>query len=85
VFVTPPPPAPTMADPALATPITELGLSMRSRKCMASLNVQTVGDLAAKSEAELLTVKNFGQTSLDEVKAKLGERGLSLKPDEKTA
>jgi len=84
VFVTPPPPAPSAVDPALATSITELGLSMRSRKCMASLNIQTVGDLAAKSEQELLTVKNFGQTSLDEVKAKLAERGLSLKPDEKS-
>ena len=41
-------------------------------------DVQTVGDLAERSEAELMTIKNFGQTSLNEVKQKLAELGLSL-------
>ena len=60
--------------------ISELELSVRSRKCMARLGVQTVGDLITKSEADLLATKNFGQTSLNEMKQKLGELGLSLKP-----
>ena len=60
--------------------ISELELSVRSRKCMSRLGCQTVGELITKSEADLLATKNFGQTSLTEVKQKLGELGLSLKP-----
>lgn len=63
----------------LLKPITDLELSVRSRKCMQRLNVESVGDLAEKTEAELLAIKNFGQTSLNELKAKLAEVGLSLK------
>jgi DNA-directed RNA polymerase subunit alpha len=43
------------------------------------LGIATVGDLAARTEAELLGVKNFGETSLDEVKSRLAELGLSLR------
>ena len=43
------------------------------------LGVQTLGDLAARTEAELMGVKNFGATSLDEVKEKLVENGLGLR------
>ncbi|HYF48133.1 MAG TPA: DNA-directed RNA polymerase subunit alpha C-terminal domain-containing protein [Planctomycetota bacterium] len=64
---------------ALAKPITDLELSVRSRKCMQRLNIETIGDLCEKSEADLLATKNFGQTSLNEVKQKLGEMGLGLK------
>lgn len=64
---------------ALVKPITDLELSVRSRKCMQRLNLETIGDLLEKSEADLLATKNFGQTSLNEVKAKLSEMGLSLK------
>jgi len=64
---------------ALAKPITDLELSVRSRKCMQRLNIETIGDLCEKSEADLLATKNFGQTSLNEVKQKLGEIGLGLK------
>lgn len=64
---------------ALVKPITDLELSVRSRKCMQRLNIETVGDLCEKSEADLLATKNFGQTSLNEVKAKLGELGIGLK------
>ncbi|MCZ7645420.1 MAG: tetratricopeptide repeat protein [Planctomycetota bacterium] len=65
---------------ALMKPATDLELSVRSRKCMQKLNIETIGDLCEKSEADLLATKNFGQTSLNEVKQKLGEMGLSLKP-----
>lgn len=63
----------------LAKPASELGLSVRSRKALQVLGIQTLGDLAARTEAELLGVKNFGATSLEEVKAKLAEHGLKLR------
>jgi DNA-directed RNA polymerase subunit alpha len=66
-------------EAALARPVGDLGLSVRARKALQYLGIQSVGDLAARTEAELLGVKNFGQTSLDEVKIKLGEMGLSLR------
>jgi DNA-directed RNA polymerase subunit alpha len=62
----------------LAKPLNELELSVRSRHCMSVLGLRTVGDLVDRSEAELMTIKNFGQTSLNEVKQKLAELGLSL-------
>jgi DNA-directed RNA polymerase subunit alpha len=67
---------------ALSKPIMDLELSVRSRKCMQRLNIETIGDLCEKSEADLLATKNFGQTSLTEVKQKLGEVNLSLKQAE---
>ena len=54
-------------------------LAGRGKKAMESLGIATIGDLTSKSEAELLTMKNFGYTSLNEVKKKLEERGLGLK------
>ena len=66
-------------EQALAKPVTDLGLSVRARKALQILGVQTVGDLAARTEAELMGVKNFGATSLDEVKIKLGELGVELR------
>jgi DNA-directed RNA polymerase subunit alpha len=66
----------------LGKPIAEIDLSVRSRKCMARLNIATIGELADKTEAELMSVKNFGQTSLTEIKSKLGELGLGLKRTE---
>lgn len=57
----------------------ELSLSVRARKALQLLNIQTLGDLVALTEAELLGVKNFGATSLAEVKTKLTEYGLSLR------
>ncbi|MCE9634123.1 MAG: tetratricopeptide repeat protein [Planctomycetes bacterium] len=65
----------------LAKPLQELELSVRSRHCMNVLGLKLVGDLCAKSETELMTIKNFGQTSLNEVKQKLAEAGLSLAPN----
>lgn len=59
--------------------LTDLEFSGRARKCFQRLNLVTVGDLASKTEAELLAAKNFGQTSLNEVKQRLSELGLSLR------
>lgn len=59
-------------------PISELELSVRSRRAMAVLGIQTIGDLAERSEEDLRGVKNFGQTSLNEIKRKLEEFGQSL-------
>jgi DNA-directed RNA polymerase subunit alpha len=66
-------------DAVLAKPISVLDLSVRARKALQLLGVQTLGEIAARTEAELLGVKNFGQTSLDEIDLKLGEHGLSLR------
>ena len=72
--------APPPADQSvLGKPIADLELSVRSRKCMARLGIATVGDLASKTEGELLEIKNFGMTSLNEVRQKLGELGLTLR------
>jgi DNA-directed RNA polymerase subunit alpha len=67
---------------ALNKSISDLELSIRARRCMQKLNVESLSELVEKSEAELLAIKNFGQTSLNEIKAKLGELGLSLRPGE---
>jgi len=64
---------------AMNMPISELDLSVRSSKCMSQLNVQTVGELVLLGETELMRVKNFGVTSLQEIKNKLGKLGLQLK------
>jgi DNA-directed RNA polymerase subunit alpha len=64
----------------LQKPLSELELSVRSRHCMNVLGLKSVAELVQKSEAELMTIKNFGQTSLNEVKQKLAELGLTLAP-----
>jgi len=63
----------------LSKPVSELELSVRSRKCLQRLNINSLGELAMRTEAELLGTKNFGQTSLTEVKQRLSENGLSLR------
>ena len=63
----------------LAKPVEELGLSVRSRKCLAKLEVRTLEDLTNKTDAELLGCKNFGVTSLNEIKKALEKYGLSLR------
>ena len=60
-------------------PISVLDLSVRARKALQLLNVQTLGDLATRTEAELMGVKNFGATSLVEIKEKLAGFGLTLR------
>lgn len=70
----------TDADLAiLGKPVSELELSVRARKCLQRLGITTLGELANRSEAELLASKNFGQTSLAEIKLRLVENGLSLR------
>jgi DNA-directed RNA polymerase subunit alpha len=63
----------------LTKPVDELDLSVRARKALDLLNIQTLGDLVSRTEAELLGIKNFGATSLDEIKEKLQGMGLSLR------
>ncbi|MDH3584794.1 MAG: tetratricopeptide repeat protein [Phycisphaerae bacterium] len=63
----------------LKSSVDALNLSVRARKALDMLSINTVGDLVARTEAELLGIKNFGATSLDEIKAKLVEQGLSLR------
>ena len=77
-FVTEEQPDPQSSDP-LRRPISELDLSVRSRRIVDLLKVRTIGDLAIKTEAELLACPNFGQTSLNEIKTKLDEMGVSLR------
>jgi len=67
------------SEAVLNRPISQLELSVRSRKALQLLGVQSIGDLATRTEAELMGVKNFGATSLDEVKDKLATFGLSLR------
>ena len=66
-------------NPVLNRPVADLGLSVRGRACMQKLGVVTIGDLVARSEKDLLSIKNFGQTSLREVRDKLVEMSLDLK------
>ncbi len=71
-------PDPDSPDPA-RRPVTELDLSVRSRRIVDLLKIRSIGDLANKTEAELLACPNFGQTSLNEIKTKLDELGLALR------
>lgn len=65
----------------LDRPISELGLSVRARKCMTRLGLNTIGELIRKSGDDLLECKNFGVTSLNEVREKLVQAGLKLRGD----
>jgi DNA-directed RNA polymerase subunit alpha len=60
-------------------PVDDLQLSVRARKCLQKLNLRTIGELTHKTEAELLGCKNFGVTSLNEIKKSLMSLGLSLR------
>src|SRR4029077_1615077 len=58
--------------------LAELELSVRATNCLESEGITTVRDLVIRTDEELLEVRNFGETTLKEVKAKLEERGLKL-------
>src|SRR3954462_10655313 len=58
--------------------VEELELSVRSYNCLKNANIQTIGELVQKTEAEMLKTKNFGRKSLNEIKEILGTMGLSL-------
>ena len=66
-------------DHILNKPVSALELSVRARKALQQLGVQTIGDLASRTEAELMGVKNFGQTSLVEIREKLAQYNLDLR------
>jgi DNA-directed RNA polymerase subunit alpha len=58
--------------------VEELELSVRSYNCLKNANIQTIGDLVQKTEAEMLRTKNFGRKSLNEIKEILGGLGLGF-------
>ena len=58
--------------------VNEIELSVRAANCLNNANITTVGELAMKSEAEMLKYRNFGKKSLNEIKTKLAEYGLTL-------
>ena len=65
----------------LDRPIADLNLSVRARKCMIRLGLNTIGELLRKTGDDLLECKNFGVTSLNEVREKLTIKGLKLRGD----
>ncbi|MPZ74225.1 MAG: DNA-directed RNA polymerase subunit alpha [Nitriliruptorales bacterium] len=65
-------------SPNLMLPIEDMDLSVRSYNCLKREGVATVGELVQKTEQDLLDIRNFGQKSIEEVKQKLQEMGLSL-------
>jgi DNA-directed RNA polymerase subunit alpha len=62
----------------LEIPVTDFELSVRSRNCLKKMNIRTLGDLTRVSEQQLLSSKNFGETSLQEIKDMLASKGLRL-------
>ncbi len=65
----------------MSRPIAELNLSVRARKCMIRLAINTLGDLVRRTGDDLLECKNFGVTSLNEVREKLTVLSLKLRGD----
>jgi DNA-directed RNA polymerase subunit alpha len=80
-------PEPELAEPSadeqelLSQPITELNLSVRARKCTTKLGIHAISELVRRTAEDLMECKNFGVTSLNEVREKLSERGLKLRGD----
>ena len=70
------------ATQALEMTIEELELSVRSFNCLKRAAINTVEELTMKSEEDMMKVRNLGKKSLDEVKAKLEELGLGLRPSD---
>jgi DNA-directed RNA polymerase subunit alpha len=73
------PEAPVKDEGVLATPVEQIEFSVRSRTALATQRVKTLGVLTTKTEAELLACRNFGQTSLNEIRQRLSEYGLRLR------
>jgi DNA-directed RNA polymerase subunit alpha len=69
----------TGRETILARSVADLNLSVRARKALQLLNIQTLGDLASHTEAELMGIKNFGATSLKEIRERLVENNLELR------
>ncbi|MDR4496583.1 MAG: DNA-directed RNA polymerase subunit alpha [Candidatus Scalindua sp.] len=66
----------------LSTSVAELDLSVRAANCLEMANIKTIGEIICKREEELLELKNFGKTTLNEIKKKLSQMGLSFKMNE---
>ena len=64
--------------PSLPSRFRIWNLSVRASNCLESIRIETVGQLAKMTEADLLKIRSFGKTSLREVKRKLADLGLSL-------
>ena len=62
----------------LALSVNELELSVRAVNCLNTAQIRVLGELVDKTEAEMLKYRNFGKKSLQEIKLRLAERGLSL-------
>ncbi len=69
-------------DKVLDLPIEELDLSVRSYNCLKRAGINTVEELIKKTEEDMMKVRNLGKKSLDEVKSKLDELGLALRPSD---
>ena len=65
----------------LEAPVTDLNLSVRARKCLSRLGITALGELVSRTADELLGVRNFGVTSLNEIRAKLAEKNMKLRND----
>ena len=65
----------------MSAPVISLGLSVRSSKAMEGAEIKTIFDLCNKTPNELLLIKNFGVSSLTEIRERLREKHLSLKDD----
>jgi DNA-directed RNA polymerase subunit alpha len=65
----------------LERPISDLNLSVRARKCMVRLGLSTIGELVRRTGDDLLECKNFGVTSLNEIREKLTIQSLKLRGD----
>jgi DNA-directed RNA polymerase subunit alpha len=68
----------TARNAVMEIPITDFELSVRSRNCLKKMNIRSLGDLLRTTEQVLLSYKNFGETSLNEIKALLASKGLRL-------
>jgi DNA-directed RNA polymerase subunit alpha len=69
---------PEIKNENLNRSVEELELSVRSYNCLKNANIQSIGELVQKTEAEMLKTKNFGRKSLNEIKEILNSMGLSL-------
>ena len=69
-------------EKVLEMSIEELDLSVRSYNCLKRAGINTVEDLANKTEEEMMKVRNLGRKSLEEVLNKMAELGLSLRPND---
>ncbi|WP_395947231.1 DNA-directed RNA polymerase subunit alpha [Caedibacter taeniospiralis] len=65
-------------DPLLLRPVEDLELTVRSANCLKAQNIRYLGDLVQLPESDLMRIPNLGRKSLNEIKAVLAERGLSL-------